>query len=96
MWFYKTATVRRLNSTSGDYADHHTIKIFFQPSALELREADDMFSKRFVGYVDRDVDIQETDRIVINNKTYKVAGVSTYDYGRLMHKEVILEKLFDT
>lgn len=96
MWFYKTAQIQRLNSTNGDYSNSHTVKIFFQPSELELRVADDMFAKRFSGFVDAGVDIQETDRAIIDGKTYRVAGVSNYDFGNLQHKEVVLELLLDS
>lgn len=38
-------------------------------------------------------DITAGDRVIFNAETYGVKGVSTYNFGKLQHKKIALEKL---
>lgn len=65
---------------------------FFQPisdSEASLVEGD--YSKTYVIYFDRSIDVKIGDRIKIGTDYYYVNGIKDYNYGSLNHKKATIE-----
>lgn len=92
-----TETVTQLRpATVGDtnlYVVIDSIDIFIQPLDDTFASSDASFTKTFRAFCDPDLDIKLKDKIIRNDESFIVKGVSYYNYGTHKHKFAIIEKV---
>ena len=98
----KTATIQRLSAFGGagvkKWQEVGTINGLFMPLSEErgqIAVGMGIIGKGYDFYIfDITEDIQEADRVIIDEQTYEVKGIQKYDVDSgLAHLEVLLEEL---
>ena len=98
--YTKTATVKRsVESTSGGNVKKEfeviaeNVAGHLQPASSEItQDIQASFGKNWVWFCDP-TDIKEGDRMIIDEKEYRVTGVESYEWkSRKKHMEVLMRK----
>lgn len=96
MTFPHTATIQASTLANGKYtyATTGTTKCFLQPINDEAYPTLGVaYGKGFKCYLPISSTVAEKMRLVINGTTYGVKGIKSHDYGRIAHKQALLEAL---
>ena len=97
----KEATIKRLeaevaNPNIKSWNEVGIIQVMFLPLSddrIQMAKAEGIIGKAYTIFADSGVDIQETDRVVIDSLEYDVRGIKKYE-GSLSvdHLEVLIEE----
>lgn len=70
-----------------------TGSIYLRPLSEEQSIVNEVqFGQGYMGFVDEDLDIQESDEITVDGQTYEVKGMAHHDRGFHRFKRLILTK----
>ena len=101
MKYNKSATVKRLtaevaNPNIKSWSEVAVFMVFLLPLSNEMSQiakAEGIIGKAYNVYADLEVDIQVTDRLVIDSKVYDVRGVNKFEGSSTVdHLEILIEK----
>lgn len=78
------------------YEYKETVEVDIQPYSptSSLREFGKILQDTYKVYLDKDVEINDTDRLVINNTKYEIIGsVENWNHILIPHKKILIKKL---
>ena len=81
---------------NNEYVFKEKVSIDMQPysPSSSLREFGKVLQDTYTVIFDIDVEISNTDQIIINNVKYEIVGsVETWNHGVIPHKEMLIKKL---
>jgi len=96
----KQATIKRLTATANpnikEWQEVGTISVMFLPLSAERRQiarAEGIIGKAYTLFAELSADIQETDRVVIDEVEYDVKGIKRYEGSQAVdHQEILIEE----
>lgn len=77
------------------YTLRETVPVDFQPMTVnsQLREFGKILQDTYSVFIDADVEIHETDKIIIDGVRYELLGsIETWNHGLIPHKEITVQK----
>lgn len=97
----KNAIIKRLttdptNINIKSWSEVGTISVMFLPLSAERRQiatAEGIIGKAYTLFARLESDIQETDKIIVDDEAYEVRGIKNYSGSHAVdHLEVLIEK----
>ena len=82
--------------TKNEYVYQQTVPVDMQPysPSSSLKEFGKILEDSYIVIFDENIEVQDTDQIVINNIKYEIIGsVENWNHGILPHKEMLIKRL---
>ena len=96
----KMAVIKRLTTTTNpnikEWTEVGTVEGMFLPLSMEksqIAKAEGIIGKAYTFFVDLTADIQEMDRLIIDELEYSVKGIKKYEGSQAVdHSKILLEQ----
>ena len=78
------------------YIFNQTVKVDMQPysPSSSIKEFGKILQDTYIIIFDENIEIHETDQIIINNQKYEIIGsIENWNHGLIPHKEMLIQKL---